>query len=466
MVRNQLAEALLAELGELVEERRAESGTPGVAYGVVGDGASFASGSGVIGIEDPREITADTLFQLCSVTKPMTAALALGLVEEGLIGLDEPVATYLPELALADREARNGLTLRHLLVHTSGLAGEWPGELAGYGAGEDALARLIADYPQLTQYAPLGAYWGYCNPGYWLAGRLVEVVTGASFETAMRERLLTPLGMSETLFRSEDTTGRQVALPHKSGTNGQDPIPDFSFPRARTASGGVLASMRDLLRFAAAALGTPLPGGKSAISETVRAAMMQPAVPAEGAGVYQSIGWQVHLITASTTTEAGPLVYHGGSYTGYITRLILAPTRGFAVALLTNSDAGYQLCRDAQNLFAQRILDWQEPEPTYVEPAPQILDRYPGRYAHPEADHLLISRTESGPRIDVAMRNGEIVSGDCKALSDTEFSVVGGPMDGMTVTFLPGTADETGPTNLIRVGLRLGSRLPDEAGEA
>ena len=458
MVHSQLAEALLAELGELVEERRAETGTPGVAYGVVGDGASFASGSGVIGVDDPREITADTLFQLCSVTKPMTAALALGVVEEGLIGLDEPVAAYLPELALADPETRNGLTLRHLLVHTSGLTGDWPGDLAEYGAGANALARLIADYPQLTQCAPLGAYWGYCNPGYWLAGRLVEAVTGASFETAMRERLLAPLGMSETLFRSEDTTHRQLALPHKSGANGQDPIPDFSFPRARTASGGVLASMRDLLRFAAAALGTPLHDSKSAISETVRAAMMQPAVPAEGADVYQSMGWQVHL-----TTEAGPLVYHGGAYTGYITRLILAPTRGFAVALLTNSDAGYQLCRDAQALFAQRILDWQEPEPTYVEPAAQILDRYPGRYTHPDADHLLISRTEPGLRIDVAMRNGETVSGDCKALSDTEFTVVGGPMDGMTVTFLPGTADETAPTNLVRVGLRLGNRLPDEA---
>ena len=461
MVDNQLAEALLAELGELVKERQAETGTPGVAYGVVGDGASFASGSGVIGIEDPREITADTLFQLCSVTKPMTAALALGLVEEGLIGLDEPVAAYLPELALADRETRNGLTLRHLLVHTSGLAGEWPGELAEYGAGEDALARLIADYPRLTQYAPLGAYWGYCNPGYWLAGRLVEAVTGASFETAMRERLLTPLGMDETLFRSEQSTHRQVALPHKTGTNGQDPIPDFSFPRARTASGGVLASMRDLLRFAAAALDTPLPGSKSVISETVRAAMMRPAVPAEGAGVYQSIGWQVHL----TTTETGPLVYHGGSYTGYITRLILAPTCGFAVAVLTNSDAGYQLCRDAQNLLARRILDWQEPEPTYVEPASQILDRYPGRYAHPEADHLLISRIESGLRIDVAMRSGKIVSGDCRALSDTEFIVMGGPMDAMAVTFLPSTAGETVPTNLVRVGLRLGNRLPDEADE-
>jgi CubicO group peptidase (beta-lactamase class C family) len=199
------------------------------------------------------------------------------------------------------------------------------------------------------------------------------VVTGVGFETAMRERLLAPLGMTETLFRCEDTTHRQVALPHKSSTNGQNPIPDFSFPRARTASGGVLASTRDLLRFAAAALGTPLPGSKSVISENARAAMLRPAVPAEGPGVYQSIGWQVRL------TEAGPLVHHGGSYTGYSTRLILAPTRGFAVAVLTNSDSGYQLCREVQSLFERRILDWQEPEPTSIEPAAHILDRYPCR---------------------------------------------------------------------------------------
>jgi hypothetical protein len=92
-------------------------------------------------------------------------------------------------------------------------------------------------------------------------------------------------------------------------------------------------------------------------------------------------------------------------------------------------------------------------------PGPRILDRYPGRYAHPEADHLLVSRAESGLRIDVAKRNGEIVSGICHALSDTEFAVVGGPLDGLTVTFLPELADETVPTSLIRVALRIGSRV-------
>jgi len=456
MVHNHPAEALLAELGDLVEEQLAETGTPGVAYGVVGDGAAFAAGSGVTGVEDPRKVTADTLFQLCSVTKPMTAALALGLVEEGLLDLNEPVATYLPELTLADTSTRDRLTLRHLLAHTTGLTGEWQGDLAEYGSGEDALARLIADYPQLTQHAPLGAYWGYSNPGYWLAGRLIEVVTGVGFETAMRERLLAPLGMNETLFRSEDTTHRHVALPNVPGTDGQAPVPDFSFPRARTASGGVLANMQDLLRFAAAALGTPLPGSKSVISENVRTSMMRPEAPADGPGAHQSIGWQLRL------TEAGTLVFHGGSYTGYVSRLILAPTRGFAVAVLANSDSGYQLCRDAQTLLARRILNWHEPEPTYVDPAPQILDRYPGRYTHPDADHLLISRAESGLRIDVAKREGEITSGDCKALSDTEFAVVGGPLDGTLVTFLPGHADETVPTNLIRVGMRLGNRVPQE----
>ena len=454
MVRSHAAEGLLAELGELVEERVAQGGTPGVGYGVVGDGAAFAAGAGVVGIEEPRGVTADTLFQLCSVTKPMTAALALGLVEEGLLGLDEPVAAYLPELALADASTRDGLTLRHLLAHTSGLAGEWHGDLGGYGDGEDALARLIGDYAQLTQYAPLGAYWGYCNPGYWLAGRLIEAVTGVGFEAAMRERLLAPLGMSETLFRSEETGHREVALPHQGGADGKAAVvPDFSFPRARTASGGVLASVRDLLRFTAAALGTPLAGSESVISESVRASMMRPMVAAEGAGVYQSLGWQVQV------TEAGPLVFHGGAYTGYVSRLILAPTRGFAVALLANSDSGYQLCRDAQSLLARRILDWQEPEPIYVEPAAQILDGYAGRFAHPEADHLLIERSGSGLRIDVVMRDGKIVSGDCKALSDTEFAVVGGPVDGMPVTFLPEGADETAPTDLVRVGMRLGRRI-------
>ena len=99
------------------------------------------------------------------------------LVEEGKLALDEPIVTYLPDLKLADAQARKTITLSHLLSHTSGLFGDY---FDDFGMGDDALTRAIATFGTLRQqYAP-GALWTYCNTGFGLAGAIVEKRNGAA----------------------------------------------------------------------------------------------------------------------------------------------------------------------------------------------------------------------------------------------------------------------------------------------
>ncbi|MGN6722033.1 MAG: serine hydrolase domain-containing protein, partial [Marmoricola sp.] len=326
------ADDLLALVASVLAERQAENGTPGVGYGVVAGGEIRSGGSGVSALDGPP-VTGSTMFRLCSITKPMTSTLVMSLVEDGLLDLDEPVVRRLPELELAGAAAREALTLRHLLLHTSGLEGEWRGDLATYGDGDDALAALIGDYGRLAQYAPAGAFWGYCNTGYWLAGHLAATAAGTSYEQALRDRVLVPLSMHDTVLSAEEAKPDRLAEPHSVREGQAVPYPPYDFPRARVSSGGVISSADDLLKFAAFHLGVERPGASSPLPAHRIAELREPAVAA-GPGEAQSLGW-------ATLTGPGPLcIGHSGSYGGFATRLLLVPEAGIGVVVLTNADPG------------------------------------------------------------------------------------------------------------------------------
>src|SRR5260370_734986 len=100
-----------------------ETETPGAAVGMWHRGEEHVAGLGVTSVENPLDVTADTLFQIGSITKTFTATTAMALVEQGKLDLDSPVRTYLPELRLADEGVAERVTMRHLLTHMGGLGG-------------------------------------------------------------------------------------------------------------------------------------------------------------------------------------------------------------------------------------------------------------------------------------------------------------------------------------------------------
>src|SRR5262249_38928713 len=148
-------------------------------------------------IETEQPVRPDTLFQIGSISKVYTATLIMQLVDVGKLALDEPIITYLPDLKLADTAARQTITLRHLLSHTSGLFGDY---FDDFGHGDDALTRAVATFDTLRQQFAPGALWTYCNSGFGLAGAIIERVIGQPFETAMRERIFKPLGLERSFY--------------------------------------------------------------------------------------------------------------------------------------------------------------------------------------------------------------------------------------------------------------------------
>src|SRR5207244_1574033 len=112
----------------------------------------------VTNLEHPLPVDADTLFQIASITKTMTATVIMRLVERGVLDLDAPVRRYLPEFKLRDDDVAKRATLRHLVTHTGGWLGDC---FADFGKGDDALALYVAAMAELEQLTPLGEIWHY-----------------------------------------------------------------------------------------------------------------------------------------------------------------------------------------------------------------------------------------------------------------------------------------------------------------
>src|SRR5712692_2249909 len=169
--------------------------TPGVAVAIVrGSDVVYAKGFGVASLDAPSPVTADTLFQIGSLTTVFTAATILSLAAQGKIRLDVPVGNYVS--GLNPSIAR--LTASQLLSHTAGLKDE-PAE---YGSHDE---RAFAEYPRswTSAYAilPPGTTFSYSNPGFTLAGLMVQEAAGEPFPQLVEERVFTPLSMKHSTFR-------------------------------------------------------------------------------------------------------------------------------------------------------------------------------------------------------------------------------------------------------------------------
>ena len=227
-------------------------------------------------------VPVETTFRIASITKPIVAAAALGLVEQGLLALDDPLDGL--------RLPWDGITLRQLLSHQAGLAHDWARPLADYGEGDDALQRLAADEAVGGPVGP-GRYFAYSNPGYWLTGALIERAAEMPFEDALRVLVLEPLGMERTGF-----SPIEPSVPN-----------DMPYPRARRPSGGLYSCAFDVLRFAQHLRG----------SESLRE-MQTPQIEVGPDGDY-GLGLGIVRGRGRLTIE------HGGAVPGARAQLLLVP---------------------------------------------------------------------------------------------------------------------------------------------
>src|SRR5215472_10947847 len=147
-----------ADLRAFVEDRMAHYHVPGVAVGIYHEGVQKVGGMGVTNVDHPLPVNERTLFQIGSTIKTFCGTLAMVLVEQGKIDLNAPVRTYLPDLKLRDEDAAARVTMRDCFTHVGGWTGDY---FEDCGAGEDALAKVVAKMAEIPQVYPLGKFWSY-----------------------------------------------------------------------------------------------------------------------------------------------------------------------------------------------------------------------------------------------------------------------------------------------------------------
>ena len=310
----------------------ATSTAPGLAVALVHRGqVAWARGYGLADRAAREPVMASTRFQAASLSKPVTAWGVLRLVEQGRIGLDEPVVGRLrrwhPPPSPFDPE---GITVRRLLSHTAGLsvhgyAGQGPEEppppIAASVSGEAG-----GSFPVELLQAP-GRGWLYSGGGYSVLQLLVEELTGRPFAAFMRREVLAPLGMTASSFRWRRTAA--TARPHdRRGAGG----PDFTF--AEQAAAGLVTTAPDLARFVAAAL--PGPKGEPPGRGVLRPAGVELALsPAPGTDGRWGLGYGLGLLPGGDL-----LAYHEGANRGWRAGLALLPGRRAGIVVLANGDGG------------------------------------------------------------------------------------------------------------------------------
>ncbi|HEY3606387.1 MAG TPA: serine hydrolase domain-containing protein [Pseudonocardiaceae bacterium] len=350
------------------DELAAKHNAPGAVLGVLAGGEIHLFATGVLHTGTGAATAVDSLFQVGSISKPYTATMLMRLVEQGRVGLDTRVVEVLPDFRVADQEATKRVTMRHLLTHTSGIAGDFVHDT---GRGDDALARYVADCADLPQDTPLGAFMSYSNTAYNIAGRVIEALTGQVWDEALRTLVLDPLDAGHTWTLPEDVLRFSAAMGHTISPDTGRPvsasvwIPGF---RCDGPCGGVITSAADLLAFA-----------HLHMSDSRLAMMREPQVAVPSPLVdHWGLGWNLW------TWDGHPVFGHDGDTMGaQSASMRVVPDKEVAMVLLTNitDSTSFQL-----ELFGELLRELCDigipPRPSPPAEPVRIddLDRFVGTY--------------------------------------------------------------------------------------
>jgi CubicO group peptidase (beta-lactamase class C family) len=384
-----------ADLNQLAEEVAAELGIVGAQVSVLHGGEVVEGVAGVADLVTQVPVTPDTLFQIGSTTKVYTAALVMQLAQEGKIDIDAPVAGQLPGFELSDPAATAAVTPRHLMSMSSGIDN---GPYTDYGRGDDAVAKYVAALVELPQVFQPGTGYGYSNASTCVSGRLVEHVTGLTWDEALRTRLLEPAGLRDSATFAEDLMLRRVALGHGVDDEGkQFRLERWCLPRSKGPAGGTLcATAGDLVRFGHVFLhGGRSLEGTQVLPESAAEAMqahevaVPPTLLAEwwGLGPYGKVWDGVEVLGHSGTNLSG------SSY------LLWARGRATAIGTTVNTPGfGYPF---AARMFRELFGTVAGIEvPGKVEPPPNV---------NFDPERLVGTYKMHGSTLTVARQNGGVV---------------------------------------------------------
>jgi CubicO group peptidase (beta-lactamase class C family) len=315
---------------DLLAERATRSGRRvGLVVGCLAGGEQRVVGYGRLRKETRDTPDGGTIFEIGSITKVFTGLLLADLAEQGIVGLDDPLASYLPSSVRVPTRGERQITLGDLASHAGGLPrdpkgtlGRWLGDRHNPYAGL-SVEELYAGVARTRLRRRPGGRVRYSNLGAGLLGQALARAAGRPYEALVRQRICVPLGLADTMITP---TGEQAARLATGHTRRGRPTPPFQLP-ALAGAGALRSTATDLLRF----LGANLDPARSPLAAQLERTQ-QPRAGRPGRwGV--GLGWSI----ARPPQASGPVLWHNGGTSGFRSFVALDREAGTAVVVLSNT---------------------------------------------------------------------------------------------------------------------------------
>ena len=393
---------------------------PGAGIALVdGDHILWVGGVGVADRATGRPVTGDTLFRAGSITKSVVSLAFVRLVEQGRADLRARVADLAPELAIGNRwAAEQPITIAHLLEHTAGFDDMRPNESHGPLEIEamplgDVLARNPGS--RVARWRP-GSRFSYANPGYTVAGYLLEKLTGRPYEDVLAHEILAPLGMTGAALRLTPEVDARLARGYAGG---DDPVPYRAI--YHRPAGNLMASPRDLAALVQLGLGRGRIGRTQLISpagmariERSETAWIDSGDASYGLGNYGDVSFGARIRG------------HNGGVDGFLSSYGYLPDRGVGFVVLINSWHCFGALREIQDLVVDYLLvglPTTPPPPVRVPDAE--LRRWAGTYHLAAPRHQLFAFLERmAPGVELVAHDGRLWLALVPAIAPLELELV------------------------------------------
>jgi D-alanyl-D-alanine carboxypeptidase len=394
-----------------IETNMAYRGLPGLSIAIVHDqDVVWSRGFGHADVQKKTPTTPQTIYRIASISKLFTSTAILHLRDQGKLNLDDPVVKHLSWFQLKNQPAdAPPITIRHLLVHISGLPRESP-----FPYFSDfrfpTREQLIQALPGQEAVYPPETKWKYSNLGLSLAGEVVAAVAKEPFESYVQKNILDPLGMTSSSVVLPDTHKERLATGYgRRLPDGPREVRPFTDAQGITAAGGLSSTVEDLARFASLQFRDGPVGGTQILKGSTLREMHRVHWLMDDWKSGRGLGF--HIVHR----DDGDLVGHGGWVAGYQSAIYTRPKDRIAVIAMINADDGlpYPGMPDS---VVDRAFKWvarvlhkaAAGTPAEAKPRPE-WQKYVGKYRNPWADSQIL-----------------IVNGKLVAINPTEADPTGG----------------------------------------
>ena len=350
------------QLEQTIAKLREDYHVAGMSVALIRNGELVSiDGYGLRNVAEDLPMTGDTVMPIGSITKTFTSLALAMLADEGKLDWDEPVKTYIPWLRLNSEILTENVTARDLMCHRTGTPKY---DLQAIYAATDDKEEMVRSLEHLQTFAPFRTKFMYSNQMVSLAGYLVDVLSGSSYEDFVRERIFAPLGMTSSDFEV-DSLSKYENTSRGYVFAGEFIEPPYMHLGAFAPSGAIVSSAEDMAKFAMFQLGDGTWNGKRLVSEAMLGEVHS----------HQMIGtpyfWDFEEIQCAeyglgwfTDIYRGrKMINHGGNTNGFSAQMTLIPSEKFAVVALSNATSnfavnalGHYAADDA--LGVEDIPDW------------------------------------------------------------------------------------------------------------